>query len=153
MEIATATHIGYNERQLPVFDQRSDAVDYKFIPTRSQRRLTKEIRATIELGVFFDAAAYRLFAPHYNNDPEQLRDMILAYMNAVQSLYHHESLGTNIDLVIVYLELMERQPTEMPHHRGERTKLLDEFCVYQSSLNPAGDANAEHWDLGVYISA
>lgn len=38
----------------------------------------------LELAVFFDEAAYRLFAPFLNNDEAQMRDMLLAYMNAVR---------------------------------------------------------------------
>lgn len=142
-----ATHFGYNEK-IPPIEGRPIGPR-----SRTKRSAKQTARPTIELGVFFDAAAYRVFAPHYDNDPERLRDMLLAYMNAVQSLYHHESLGVRIDLVVVYMELMQRQPAEMPHHRGERSRLLDSFCSYQSALNPTGDAAETHWDMAVYISA
>lgn len=142
-----ATHIGYNE-QIPTIETQRIGRH-----SRRKRSPTPNVRPTIELGVFFDAAAYRVFAPHYDDDPERLRDMILAYVNAVQSLYHHDSLGTRIDLVVVYMELMQRQPAEMPHHQGERSRLLDSFCAYQGTLNPTGDEAETHWDMAVYISA
>lgn len=142
-----ATHIGHNEH-FP-----SSEIHRIGRHSRSERSPAAIVRPTIELGVFFDAAAYRVFAPHYDDDPERLRDMILAYVNAVQSLYHHESLGTRIDLVVVYMELMQRQPVEMPHHRGERSRLLDSFCAYQGALNPTGDESETHWDMALYISA
>lgn len=38
---------------------------------------------TLELAVFFDQEAYRIFAPHFNKDDKKLQDMLLAYMNGV----------------------------------------------------------------------
>lgn len=70
----------------------------------------------------------------------------------VQSLYHHPSLGTPIDLTIVYIEIMKSQPIDMPHYNGERSLLLDSFCDYQKNKNPADDRNPNHWDMGLYIS-
>lgn len=40
----------------------------------------------------------------------------------------------------------------MPHFNGERSKLLDSFCDYQSRINPGDDSNPEHWDMALYIS-
>lgn len=70
----------------------------------------------------------------------------------VQALYHHPSLGRNIDLVIVRLDIMKRQPSNMRHYDGERGKLLDSFCDYQQNLNPPGDSNPNHWDMALYVS-
>lgn len=78
--------------------------------------------------------------------------MILAYMNGVQSLYHHSSLGTPIDLTIVYIEIMQKQPSGIPHYQGERSLLLDSFCDYQKYKNPSNDTNPRHWDMALYIS-
>lgn len=38
---------------------------------------------TLELALFFDEAAYKIFGPHFNNDDKKLQDMLLAYMNGV----------------------------------------------------------------------
>lgn len=70
----------------------------------------------------------------------------------VQSLYHHQSLGTPIDLTIVYMEIMKTQPIDLPHYYGERSSLLDSFCEYQKNINPPDDKNPNHWDMGLYIS-
>lgn len=108
---------------------------------------------TVELGLFFDEAFYNFFAPFFENDREKLQNFILSYINAVQSLYYHPSLGRKIDFTIVYLELMEEQPLGMPHAYGERNALIENFCSYQMSLNPSDDINPEHWDMSVYVSA
>ncbi len=53
------------------------------MPGHKSKRGTKERKTTVEIAVFFDAAAYRVFAPHYNYNVEKIRDMLLAYINGV----------------------------------------------------------------------
>ncbi|EDS32641.1 conserved hypothetical protein [Culex quinquefasciatus] len=119
------------------------------VPVAGNQRLRK---LTIELGLFFDEAAYRIFAPHFDNDDLKLKDFILAYVNAIQALYHHPSLGSPVDITVVYLEIMKKQPKGMPHHGGERESLLDSFCAYQNTLNTGNDGDPNHWDLALYVS-
>ncbi|XP_050498393.1 A disintegrin and metalloproteinase with thrombospondin motifs adt-1-like isoform X2 [Diabrotica virgifera virgifera] len=107
---------------------------------------------TLELAMFFDEAAYKIFAPYFSYDDKKLQDMLLAYMNAVQALYHHPSLGTSLELVLTRMDIMKRQPADMQHYSGERNKLLDSFCSYQEKINPKGDDNPAHWDMGLYVS-
>lgn len=70
----------------------------------------------------------------------------------MQALYHHPSLGRSAEIALVRLEIMKRQPADMPHYEGERSKLLDSFCDYQRRKNPKGDSNPEHWDMALYVS-
>lgn len=109
-------------------------------------------RLTIEVALFFDEAAYRIFAPYMEYDDVKLQDMILAYLNGVQALYHHPSLGTTLDINLVRLDIMKKQPNRMPHYEGERSQLLDSFCKYQNDINPDDDRNPNHWDMALYIS-
>ncbi|XP_063905245.1 A disintegrin and metalloproteinase with thrombospondin motifs adt-2-like [Zophobas morio] len=107
---------------------------------------------TVEVAMFFDEAAYKIFSPFLGNDDRKLQDMLLAYMNGVQALYHHPSLGTSIELVLVRLDIMKKQHSNMPHYNGERSKLLDSFCAYQSGLNQKDDEDPNHWDMALYVS-
>ncbi|KAL3288423.1 hypothetical protein HHI36_002869, partial [Cryptolaemus montrouzieri] len=107
---------------------------------------------TLEVAMFFDEAAYRIFAPFMEYDINKLQDMLLAYLNGVQALYHQPSLGTSLQIVLVRLDIMSRQPSKMYHHNGERSKLLDSFCEYQESLNTDSDSDPDHWDMALYIS-
>ncbi|XP_017772302.1 PREDICTED: A disintegrin and metalloproteinase with thrombospondin motifs 6-like [Nicrophorus vespilloides] len=132
-----------------------DSFPVKFINSkqRIQRASNRPVGGlTVELGLFFDEAAYKIFAPYMNYDDSKLQDMILAYVNAVQALYHHPSLGTSINLLLVRLDIMKKQPSKMPHYDGERGKLLDSFCDYQNKINPPDDNHPEHWDMGLYVS-
>lgn len=88
MAAAAKKLVGKEQRNLEFFDEFAEDnetnldADYEKEPIleRSPRAATDFI---LELGVFFDEAGYRLFRPFFNNDDNQIRDMLLAYMNAV----------------------------------------------------------------------
>lgn len=107
---------------------------------------------TMELAVFFDEPGYRIFSPFFERDDIKLRDMLLAYINGVQAAYHHPSLGVKMNIVLVRLEIMHKQPTDLPHFNGERGALLNSFCRYSKNHNPSDDSNPNHWDIGLYVS-
>lgn len=107
---------------------------------------------TLELAVFFDEPGYNLFAPFFDRNDEDLRDMMLAYINAVQAIYHHPSLGIIIDISLVRLDIMQKQPRDLPHFNGERGSLLDSFCNYAVKRNPPDEFHPGHWDMGLYVS-
>ncbi|XP_049880503.1 A disintegrin and metalloproteinase with thrombospondin motifs adt-2-like [Pectinophora gossypiella] len=106
---------------------------------------------TIEIALFLDEAAYKIFYPFLNYNEADLRDMLLAYINGVQALYQHSSLGTHIQLSLVRLTLLRAQPPSLPPH-AERGRLLDSFCAYQRSLNVEDDDDPQHWDMALLLS-
>ncbi|XP_063221018.1 A disintegrin and metalloproteinase with thrombospondin motifs adt-1-like [Bacillus rossius redtenbacheri] len=119
---------------------------------KRRKRKASSPRLTVEAAVFLDEAGYKLFSPFFGGDDRQLRDMLLAYMNGVQALYHHPSVGQPVDITLVRMELMRTQPSDLPHHGGERGPLLDSFCDYSARHNPAGDSDPRHWDMALYVS-
>ncbi|XP_053665612.1 A disintegrin and metalloproteinase with thrombospondin motifs adt-2-like [Anopheles marshallii] len=133
----TLGQMNYSSSELEELDARDG---------RNRSALSRSGKPVIELAVFFDEAAYKTFAPYFNYNDAQLRDFLLAYINGIQALYHHPSLGQGIDIALVYLELMRTQPSAMPHYNGERNLLLDSFCSYQDSLNRG------RWDMALYLS-
>ncbi|XP_012220753.2 A disintegrin and metalloproteinase with thrombospondin motifs adt-1-like isoform X2 [Linepithema humile] len=111
-----------------------------------------EKKLTIELGVFFDEAAYRTFMPFLGKNENTLRMLILAYVNNMQAVFHHPSLGVSIDILLVYLEIMEKQPSHLPVFGGNASELLYSFCYYAQTRNPPDDNDPNHWDVGLYIT-
>ncbi|CAB3373818.1 Hypothetical predicted protein [Cloeon dipterum] len=149
--------VGKEQKNFEFLDENDDEqesnidVDYEKEPVRKRSpRASSDF--ILELGVFFDAAGYRLFSPFFNNDDKQIRDMLLAYMNAIQALYLHPSLGRTVQLSIVRLDLFASQPSDLPHYGGERGQLLDSFCLWNEKHNPKGDSDPGHWDMGLYVS-
>ncbi|XP_030026870.2 A disintegrin and metalloproteinase with thrombospondin motifs adt-2 [Manduca sexta] len=106
---------------------------------------------TIEIALFLDEAGYKLFYPFLNYNEADLRDMLLAYINGVQALYQHSSLGTHVQLSLVRLTFLRTQPSALSAH-AERSHLLDSFCAYQKSLNVDDDDDPQHWDMALLLS-
>ncbi|XP_063549121.1 A disintegrin and metalloproteinase with thrombospondin motifs adt-2-like [Cydia strobilella] len=106
---------------------------------------------TIEIALFLDEAAYNTFNPYFNYKETELRDMLLAYINGVQALYQHWSLGIHIQLSLVRLTLLRVQPAALSRH-AERGRLLDSFCAYQRTLNVEDDHDPDHWDMALLLS-
>ncbi|XP_067213566.1 A disintegrin and metalloproteinase with thrombospondin motifs adt-1-like isoform X2 [Linepithema humile] len=109
-------------------------------------------KLNIELAVFFDEAAYRTFTLFLGKDENILRMLILAYVNRIQAVFHHPSLGVSIDILLVHLEIMEEQPLNLPVFDGNATRLLNSFCKYAESVNPPDDNDPNHWDVGLYLT-
>lgn len=66
----------------PVFDRKNPREDLEEMGNEEVRS-SEDI--TVELAMFFDQAAYGIFAPFMNYDTGKLRDMLLAYLNGVIS--------------------------------------------------------------------
>ncbi|XP_042241470.1 uncharacterized protein LOC121879048 isoform X2 [Homarus americanus] len=128
--------------------QDSDASqhDQHEVKKRSQSK-------TIELGVFVDQAAYDLFFP-YLGSSVALTEFILGYINGIQALFHHPTLGQKIQLVINYIELMAKQPTNLVHFGGDREKLYDSFRLYNAEKTKSSEnmVDVQPWDIGILIS-
>ncbi|XP_012221050.2 A disintegrin and metalloproteinase with thrombospondin motifs adt-2-like isoform X1 [Linepithema humile] len=124
----------------------------KFDHFKLKRRFVRDTlkKLTIKLAVFFDAAAYHTFMPFLDKDEEKLHMMILAYVNRIQAVFHHPSLGASIDISLVHLDIMRKQPSNLPVSDDDE-KLLNSFCNYTITLNPK-DNDPNHWDIGLYLT-
>ena len=82
---------------------------------------------------------FRLYMNYYNSE-DKIVNMLLAFMNQIQAMYHFKSLGRKVDFTIVHLELMKA--AAFPEHGGERLQLLTEFCKYQVNANFKNDISS-----------
>lgn len=131
-----------------VYAHITQDVETTLLPTRN---LTKKL--TVELAVFFDEAAYRAFMPFLDNDKDKLRNIILMYVNSIQAAFHDPSFGASLDISLVRLDIMEKQPSNLPVLDSNIEKLFDSFCNYSKTLNPPDDNDPLHWDIALYLTA
>ncbi|XP_012227150.1 A disintegrin and metalloproteinase with thrombospondin motifs 7-like [Linepithema humile] len=122
-----------------------------FKPKRRDVRNTEQ-KLTIELAVFVDDAAYKIHMPILDYNKDRLHNMILAYVNQIQAMFHHPSLGVSIDISLVKLKIMDQHPSELPVFYGDTAKMYTSFCEYAETFNPSGDDNPGHWDLVLLLT-
>jgi len=109
----------------------------------------------VETALFMDPEAYSMYKNFfsqagYANVDKRIVNLMLAFMNSIQAIYHFESLGTKVTFSIVKLEI--QKTTKFDNHGGDRGPLLTSFCDYQGSQNPSDDSNPDHWDIGLLVS-
>lgn len=121
---------------------------------KSKRRHVRSTKRnlTIEMAVFVDEVAYNSIFSFLDEDDEKMSNIILAYVNGIQAVFHYPSLGVSIDISLVRVEIMEKQPSDLPNRGGEAISLLNTFYNYATSRNPLNDDNPHHWDIALYIT-
>ncbi|KRZ54746.1 A disintegrin and metalloproteinase with thrombospondin motifs 18 [Trichinella nativa] len=112
---------------------------------------------TVELALFVDAKIYKQFRNIYGNDMAntELLNFVLATINNINALFQHPSLHPSIYFKIKKFHVFKNTPPELAdtvHGNGEATLLLNAFCKYQNSINPASDTDPRHWDHALLFS-
>ncbi|RXG70384.1 A disintegrin and metalloproteinase with thrombospondin motifs 16 [Armadillidium vulgare] len=82
---------------------------------------------------------------------EQVIEVVLAMVNAVQLLYNDPSLGHKIKYVLKRLELLYQDPPGLsrPH---DIDLFLTKFCMWQNTENPPSDDENLHWDHALILT-
>lgn len=106
----------------------------------------------IETAIFVDKDLYRHMTKNYPKDTEsKLIRFVLAMINGVQLLYHHPSLGHEINFVLKRLEILHNDPKGL-RRASDIDVFLNSFCLWQRKFNPISDADAVHFDHAVILT-
>lgn len=66
---------------------------------------------TVETAVFIDESLYNSMKKTFSDDnEEQIINYVLTIMNAVQLLFKQPSLGVNVEISVVLLDILKKQP-------------------------------------------
>lgn len=127
----------------------------------------------IETAIFVDRDLFRHMEQNYPEDTEsKLIRFVLAMINGVceylfnkyniilalcinilqvQLLYHHPSLGHQINFVLKRLEILHSDPKEL-RRSSDIDIFLNSFCLWQRKINPVSDADVVHFDHAVILT-
>jgi hypothetical protein len=90
---------------------------------------------------------------------KKIRDMVFAYLNAVQIMYRSGRLANKLKLVLVRLDIMQAADASLDKHGGDIEKYLEAFCQWQKGKNPGGgqggsadQTNGAHWDHALLLT-
>ncbi|XP_064479441.1 A disintegrin and metalloproteinase with thrombospondin motifs 16-like isoform X2 [Ornithodoros turicata] len=139
------THENSNtERYPPVYNSRQRR--------RARRRVHRDTKAVIETAVFVDQALYTAMARAFPvNTDQELVTFVLTILNAVQMLFKHDSLGRNIDITVVELEILKLQPKDLVPSENIDTYLTN-FCVWQHHRRKSSILGSSRWDHALLLS-
>lgn len=106
----------------------------------------------IETAIFVDKDLFRHMAKNFpRNTESHLIRFVLAMINGVQLLYHHPSLGKQINFILKRLEILHTEPKDL-RRASDIDVYLNSFCSWQRKLNPASDADVVHFDHAVILT-
>lgn len=105
----------------------------------------------LELAVFVGFEAYRLLSETHHYNDQQINFIVLGYVNQIQAVYYQPSLGGKLHITVVRIDIHKSPQFET--FQGDRDLLLNSFCKYQEKFNPQNDADPNHWDMALYLSA
>lgn len=106
----------------------------------------------IETAIFVDRDLYRHMAKNYpKNTESNLIRFVMAMINGVQLLYHHPSLGHQINFILKRLEILHTDPKEL-RRSSDIDIFLNSFCMWQRKFNPTADDNIFHFDHAVILT-
>lgn len=137
--------------------------DYEELVDRKKRAIGEETSSNstektkpkvlhIETAIFVDRDLYRHMAKNYPKNTEtHLMRFVLAMINGVQLLYHHPSLGREINFVLKRLEILHKDPKDL-RRSSDIDIFLNSFCLWQRKFNPVSDSDATHFDHAVILT-
>ncbi|XP_076372987.1 A disintegrin and metalloproteinase with thrombospondin motifs 16-like [Tachypleus tridentatus] len=105
----------------------------------------------LELAIFVDEMAYKKFRPLLESE-EDFENLIIGFTNQLEALFCQPFLGSELHIILVYLNIMKELPQDFHVYNNERYTFLREFCKYQTFKNPRGDDNPNHWDMALFLS-
>ncbi|XP_019886765.2 A disintegrin and metalloproteinase with thrombospondin motifs 7 [Ooceraea biroi] len=108
---------------------------------------THSIHRYIEIGLIADR---RFLDFHNSSDYEQY---LLTVMNMVADFYHDNSVGNQIDVVLVRVIYLEKEKEEIDlliSPAAENT--LESFAKWAEKMNPKDDTHPNHFDIGVLVT-
>lgn len=122
----------------------------RYIASGSNRKIPHIL--FIETAIFVDRDLFRHMAKNYPKNTEgNLIRFVMAMINGVQLLYHHPSLGHQINFILKRLEILHNDPKEL-RRSSDIDIFLNSFCMWQRKFNPIADDNIFHFDHAVILT-
>lgn len=147
----------------------------RYIASASSRKVPHVLH--VETAIFVDKDLFRHMAKNYPKNTEgNLIRFVMAMINGVcgekiskiassffcsvayfsfveqvQLLYHHPSLGHQINFILKRLEILYNDPKEL-RRSSDIDIFLNSFCMWQRKFNPVADDNIFHFDHAVILT-
>ncbi|XP_044021259.1 A disintegrin and metalloproteinase with thrombospondin motifs 6-like [Aphidius gifuensis] len=143
-ESAWAEQLAERERRLI---ENTDLTTLKREDDAKISSFTHSIHRFIEIGLVADK---KFLDYHKNNDYEKY---LLTIMNIVSDLYHDNSVGNQIDIVVVRIIYLEKEEKEMDLSISPNSDAtLDSFASWAFKMNPPDHNHPNHFDIAVLVT-
>uniref|UniRef100_A0A671NXH5 A disintegrin and metalloproteinase with thrombospondin motifs 14-like n=1 Tax=Sinocyclocheilus anshuiensis TaxID=1608454 RepID=A0A671NXH5_9TELE len=118
----------------------------KLSETERKRRHAKKDDYNIEVLLAVDDSVVRF------HGKEHVQNYVLTLMNIVDEIYHDESLGTNINIVLVRMILVGYRQSISLIERGNPSRSLEQVCRWANTQQRLDPEHAEHHDHAIFLT-
>uniref|UniRef100_A0A8C1JQF9 ADAM metallopeptidase with thrombospondin type 1 motif, 14 n=1 Tax=Cyprinus carpio TaxID=7962 RepID=A0A8C1JQF9_CYPCA len=122
------------------------ALEEKLSETERKRRHAKKDDFNIEVLLAVDDSVVRF------HGKEHVQNYVLTLMNIVDEIYHDESLGTNINIVLVRMILVGYRQSISLIERGNPSRSLEQVCRWANTQQRLDPEHAEHHDHAIFLT-
>uniref|UniRef100_A0A8C2EIR7 ADAM metallopeptidase with thrombospondin type 1 motif, 14 n=1 Tax=Cyprinus carpio TaxID=7962 RepID=A0A8C2EIR7_CYPCA len=122
------------------------ALEEKLSETERKRRHAKKDDYNIEVLLAVDDSVVRF------HGKEHVQNYVLTLMNIVDEIYHDESLGTNINIVLVRMILVGYRQSISLIERGNPSRSLEQVCRWANTQQRLDPEHAEHHDHAIFLT-
>lgn len=123
-----------------------NALEEKLSETQRRRRHAQKENYNIEVLLAVDDSVVRF------HGKEHVQNYVLTLMNIVDEIYHDESLGTNINIVLVRMILVGYRQSVSLIERGNPSRSLEQVCRWANSQQKLDPDHAEHHDHAIFLT-
>ncbi|XP_053739624.1 A disintegrin and metalloproteinase with thrombospondin motifs 3 isoform X2 [Synchiropus splendidus] len=123
-----------------------DLVNHKLSETERKRRHTKTDDYNIEVLLAVDDSVVRF------HGKEHVQNYVLTLMNIVDEIYHDESLGTSINIVLVRMIMVGYRQSISLIERGNPSRSLEQVCRWANTQQRRDPDHAEYHDHAIFLT-
>uniref|UniRef100_A0A8C9NUI4 ADAM metallopeptidase with thrombospondin type 1 motif 14 n=1 Tax=Serinus canaria TaxID=9135 RepID=A0A8C9NUI4_SERCA len=114
--------------------------------TERKRRHARKDDYNIEVLLAVDDSVVRF------HGKEHVQNYVLTLMNIVDEIYHDESLGVHINIVLVRMIMVGYRQSVSLIERGNPSRSLEQVCRWAHSQQRPDPAHAEYHDHAVFLT-
>ncbi|XP_072523494.1 A disintegrin and metalloproteinase with thrombospondin motifs 14 [Salminus brasiliensis] len=123
-----------------------DTVERKLLDSDRKRRHAKKDNYNIEVLLAVDDSVVRF------HGKEHVQNYVLTLMNIVDEIYHDESLGTSINIVLVRMIMVGYRQSISLIERGNPSRSLEQVCRWANTQQRLDPNHAEYHDHAIFLS-
>uniref|UniRef100_A0A672YPB7 ADAM metallopeptidase with thrombospondin type 1 motif, 14 n=1 Tax=Sphaeramia orbicularis TaxID=375764 RepID=A0A672YPB7_9TELE len=126
--------------------RQRDVIEHKLSESERKRRHAKKDDYNIEVLLAVDDSVVRF------HGKEHVQNYVLTLMNIVDEIYHDESLGTNINVVLVRMIMVGYRQSISLIERGNPSRSLEQVCRWANTQQRRDPDHAEYHDHAIFLT-
>uniref|UniRef100_A0AAY3ZTB5 ADAM metallopeptidase with thrombospondin type 1 motif, 14 n=1 Tax=Denticeps clupeoides TaxID=299321 RepID=A0AAY3ZTB5_9TELE len=149
VEAKGRVHVVYRRSAIkrePELPNSLDLIQEKLSESERKRRHAKKDEYNIEVLLAVDDSVVRF------HGKEHVQNYVLTLMNIVNEIYHDESLGTAINVVLVRMIMVGYRQSISLIERGNPSRSLEQVCRWANTQQRLDPNHAEYHDHAIFLT-